>query len=77
MIHTNFQQRQADERRKGEKQILTFLSTDSKSCSHKTKTKKENKQNLKTSTLYRERGFNCVKSRLQKKHRHNFLLRSR
>jgi hypothetical protein len=75
VIHKNFQQRQADERRKGEKQILTFLSTDPKSCSRKTK--KENKQNLKTSILYREGGFNCLKSRIQKKHRHNLLLRSR
>jgi hypothetical protein len=40
MIHKNFQQRQADKRSKGEKQILTFLSTDSKSCTRKTKTKK-------------------------------------
>jgi hypothetical protein len=38
--------RREEERRK--KKILTFLSTDSKSCSRKTK--KEIKQNLKTST---------------------------
>jgi hypothetical protein len=55
MIHKNFQQMQADERRKGEKQILTLLSTDSKSCSRKTKRKEGNKQPQNLDSLQRER----------------------